>query len=355
MRSGLRMGVAFVLGMVVVSRVGAVEPVKPVAVKDDEKAAQIAKETDDQKKLRADLAELTKKGEKLYFASTVDGKLRVYGMGLDGTKMECLTPAPTDSADKPHVSPDGKKLVINVTVSKEDGAKLPQDASFKRGGQTAIATLDLATKKITPVVLGDNAYWHPNGKTICYNTDGANRKIGIFNLEKNEEKVVNGMPGSVMFPNFSPDGKWLLGGGYPFSLVAINADGTAPAEGAAVKKLSMSGCNNEISKDGKSFVYVIDTFGECGGWLYRAEFDPTTAMKAEKLPLGWPEQSVNYYPDLSPDGKYMVYSHAEMKQGVESWKISADQEIYITTYPDCKTTVRVTWNRANNVHPVWVK
>ncbi|MCX7805627.1 MAG: hypothetical protein N3A38_10615 [Planctomycetota bacterium] len=333
-------------------------PPRPAPLTPDEIKAELAKETPEQKALRAELAELARRGEKIYFASTLDGTSRVYVMAPDGSGLECLTPPPATFADKPHVSPDGRKLVVNYGLSKEEAARLPVDPTFKRPpGNSVLAIVDIATRKVEPLCLGDNGYWSPDGKKICYNTDGRQRKIGIFDVEKKTERIVNhpGIPDSVMFPNFSPDGRWLLIGGYPFSLAELNPEGTGLAGNGRIARLNGigGGCNNEFSKDGKLFVYVIDTYGDAGGWICWAEFNPGGNMVGKKLPLGWPDQSVNYYPDLSPDGKYMVYSHAEMKSGVQSWTIKTDQELYVTRFPDCKATVRLTWNRARNMHPVW--
>ena len=35
--------------------------------------------------------------------------------------------------------------------------------------------------------------------------------------------------------------------------------------------------------------------------------------------------------------------------------LKSKQELYVTTFPDCKTTVRVTWNGAGNQNPHWVE
>ena len=87
------------------------ESPKPAAVPEEEKAKLLAAETAEQKALRAELAELAKAGQKIYFSSTQDSTFRVYAMAPDGSGQECLTPAPAAGADKPHVSPDGKRFL----------------------------------------------------------------------------------------------------------------------------------------------------------------------------------------------------------------------------------------------------
>ncbi|MBA4389156.1 MAG: hypothetical protein C0404_14380, partial [Verrucomicrobia bacterium] len=219
----LACGLASAMSLVTVL---AVEPVaKPVAVSDGERIKLMAAETPEQKQLRVELADLAKKGGKIYFGSNMDGAGRIYGIGPDGSGLECMTP--TMEASQAHASADGKKLVFDTSAksfSKEEIEKLPVDPVLKRNSASVVlGVLDIGTKKIVPVAFGDNGQWHPDGKKICYNTEGAKRKIGIVDLENKVEKIIGSpeVPANCMFPKFSPDGKWLLIGGYPFTLVEL--------------------------------------------------------------------------------------------------------------------------------------
>jgi hypothetical protein len=330
---------------------------KPKPLTKEEKAKLIATEAEDQKKLRAELAGLVKKGQKIYFMSDTDGTRRVYVMAPDGSGTTCLTPD-LPYADKPHVSPDGKRVVVNMKAPVAEVKKLPRSKSLKRRIKpdknkmaVCLGILDPAAKKAVPVAIGDNGHWSPDGKRICYNTSGKPRKIGIFDIEKKEETIIMKAPKSAMFPNFTPNGKFIIIGGYPFTIAAAKDDGSW-----SVGKLGIgSGCNNEVAKDGTRLVWVIDTYGDTGGWLCSALFDQETgkAGKGGRLPLPWGKASVNYYPDLSPCGRYLVYAHGEKLKGKKSYASRPDLELYVTRFPECRPTVRITWNRASNFHTCW--
>ncbi len=336
---------------------GTVAAENPKSLTDDEKAKLIAAETEDQKKLRGELAELAGKGQKIYFMSDMDGARRVYAMAPDGSNVTCLTPD-VPFADKPHVSPDGARVVINMKAPHAEVVKLPQSDSLKRHVKPdkdkmagCLGVLDPATKKAVPVAIGDNGHWSPDGRKICYNTSTKPRKIGILDVEKKEETIIMNAPKTAMFPNFTPNGKHVIIGGYPFTIAALKDDGTFTVGNLGIG----SGCNNEVSKDGTQLVWVIDTYGDMGGWLCSASFDEQTgkAGKGEKLLLPWDKGSVNYYPDFSPCGKYLVYAHGEQVKGKKSYASRPDLELYVTRFPKCDVTVRITWNRAANFHTCW--
>lgn len=341
--------------LVVCAGMASAESPKPLA--DDEKTKLIAAESEDQKALRAELAELAKKGQKIYFMSDMDGARRVYVTAPDGSGTTCLTPD-IPFADKPHVSPDGTRVVINMKAPFAEVKDLPQSDSLKRHIKPdkdkmagCLGILDPATKKVVPVAIGDNGHWSPDGKRICCNTSTKPRKIGILDVEKKAETIIANAPPTAMFPNFTPNGKFIIIGGYPFTIAALKDDGTF-----TVGKLGIgSGCNNEVSKDGTQLVWVIDTYGDTGGWLCSAPFDQETGKpeKGGKLPLGWDQGSVNYYPDFSPCGKYLVYAHGEKLQGKKSYASRPDLELYVTRFSKCDATVRITWNRAANFHTCW--
>jgi hypothetical protein len=348
---------AILVGVVVAATSACGDAGKPVPLTEEEKAKLIAAETEDQKKLREDLAGLAAKGQKIYFMSNKGTGARVYRMAPDGSGVTCLTPD-LPFADKPHASPDGTRVVINMTAPYEEVKKLPRSDALKRRIKSdkdkmarCLGILDPETKKAVPVVIGDNGHWSPDGKKICYNTCDRPRKIGIFDLEKKEETIITKVPKTAMFPNFTPNGKFVIIGGYPFTFATLNADGSAK-----VGKLAIgSGCNNEVSRDGTRLVWVIDTYGGAAGWLCSATFDQETGTpgKGEKLPLGWDKKSVNYYPDFSPCGTYLVYAHGEPVKGRKSYQMRPDLELYVTRFPKCDVTVRITWSRAAHFHSTW--
>jgi Tol biopolymer transport system component len=70
--------------------------------------------------------------------------------------------------------------------------------------------------------------------------------------------------------------------------------------------------------------------------------------------LGWPKGTTNYEPDFSPDTRYLVYTHYEVKDTPENrskagrspyWYACRQQaELYVCRWPADGVNVRITWN-----------
>lgn len=335
--------------------------ITPVAA--EEKAIVIAAESEEQKALRAELAKLAAQGQKIYYNANSDGVQRIYEMKCDGSEVKCLTSPPGPGGEHPQVTPDGSRVVYSAPVKKDDASRFPPagDGETKRLETTRQGVFILDLKKEgsvpEPVAIGCEPRWSPDARrlTYLYKFGGRKRGVAIFDLEKKQEhpvKVPGISPGC--YPAFIPDGSALFICGKKGALFDLDAERLGPAKPVKTRKRAFSqGCNLEFSRDGKLITWVVDTAGDMGGWLKYASFDPENKVKVESLPLGWDKKSVNYFPDFSPCGKYLVYAHADQQKGVKSWLLETNQELYVTTFPDCKVTVRVTWNGGANQHPQW--
>jgi Tol biopolymer transport system component len=335
------------------------EPPKIAPATEEEKKAELDKETPEQKALRGELEALAKAGQRIAFNANGDGAGRIYIVKADGSELKCLTPDAAGGS-YPHISPDGRKVAFVRKASKEELAKLPCDPKFPlsdakradaREGGTAVCLLDIESGKEEPAAAGTLAHWSADGKKLAYTVQyGQNRgewRTAILEVEAKKERILASPPVSkvVFFPCFTPE-----------TCVDLNADGTDLAEPAKAGRLGVKpdgGCNLEVSKDGKWVCWVIDTYGEAGGWLYYGAFANGKASDCRKLELGWKDDSVNYYPDFSPDTRYLVYSHADQQKGAKSYHLLSHQDLYVTRFPDCKATVRVTWTNAACQHPHW--
>jgi hypothetical protein len=156
-------------------------------------------------------------------------------------------------------------------------------------------------------------------------------------------------------PAFSPDGKWLLTSNGPVLCWPLDESQTGLApEPKIYRPVSGHVCNTEFGPKTGFITWVIDTHKCMGSWLVYVKFDPSAKPgRAQKMKLGWAPKSVNYFPDFSPCGKYMVYVHADAQEGVKSWKLKTKQELYVCRFPPDGVNVRITWNGAANQHPHW--
>jgi Tol biopolymer transport system component len=340
----------------------------------EEVKAELAKETPEQKALRAELEVLSKAGQQIVF----NGPGGICIVKPDGSDMKSIAITPAVSPAYPHMSPDGTKVVYFRFGSggwgkpeKDDVlTKLPADPRFPhtnpnrlraREGGSVVCVVDAKGGEETVLASGWLPHWSPDGKKIVYTVPFGNQrtmwKPAILEVATRKETVLDRVQQVTMFACFTPDGKQLLFSNCGAAQCAnLNAEGTGPAEPLKMTKLGVSpdgGCNLEVSKDGKWVCWVVDTYGEAGGWLHYAAFADGKASNSRKLELGWKDNSVNYYPDFSPDSKYLVYSHAENQPGVASYSIQSRQDLYVTRFPDCKATVRITWTNAAAAHPHW--
>ncbi len=338
-------------------------PIMPVPPA--EKARILAAETPEQKELRAQL----EGAGRILFNTNIAGSQDIYIMNADGSNVKRLTHHPAQEY-YPHLSPDGKRITFtsDQPVAREVLASLPCDPKYPisdwRKRQLPkdlvwIMNSDGSGKK--PLVMGDMAHWSPDGKFIAYRITLKPRKykLAILDLEKNTETVISHPNLKAMgMPCFSPNGKSLIiSNSSQGQTIELNDDRTGIKEGSSIINV-MSGhpCNAEISPDANWASYVIDTHGQLGSWLCYVALTPDERRrrKTQKFKLGWTPRSVNYFPDFSPDGKYFAYVHGETQEGVKSWLLRNRQEIYVTRFPNCETTVRLTWNGGANQHPHWV-
>jgi hypothetical protein len=334
----------------------------PVSVEDRKKAMDA--ETPEQKKLREEIKAL---GGKVYFCSL--GK--IWMVGLDGSGEKMLVEMKEGMLNYPHVSPDGKRLIFEQWGNKSFKpdqflVKKLDEGSFKADMRNLgdrvcwIANADGSD----PKMLGQlwEPHWMPSGKGVVGNLNAKGKRfrpIAMFDVEKLEEHVLSpadwASKGSCGFVACTPDGKWALSTNQSPIAIPLNDTGTGMADGGALAKFANgpTGCNTDVSRDGKWVTWTIDTQGEAGGWICYAPLQLPAAGKGEKARLGWQEASVNYDSDFSPDGKYLVYMHGEIVPGKASYS-GVPSEIYVTRFPPDGVNVRVTWLGGNARHPHWV-
>jgi TolB protein len=184
-------------------------------------------------------------GKKIVFISMLSGKEQLFTMDADGKNIAQLTRDDADHED-PAWSPDGKKIAFvlitkertSIAVMNADGSNVDvltpkehntihpnwsadskqviyctnDDLAPPKKNEAQINVVDLATKKITPLITGGiNTYgsWSPDMKYITFRKiigDG-NSEVFIANADGLNPRNLTNNPFFDGWPAWSPDGR----------------------------------------------------------------------------------------------------------------------------------------------------
>jgi TolB protein len=184
-------------------------------------------------------------GKKLVFISMISGKEQLFTMDTDGSHIVQLTHDNADHED-PAWSPDGTRIAFvlitkdrhSIAVMRSDGSNVKvltppeqntihpnwsadskrviyctnDDLQPPKKNAAEINAVDLATKKVTPLITGGiNTYgsWSPDGSKIAFasNRRGHGYQIFIMDADGANPRLVANTEGRGTAPRWSPDGK----------------------------------------------------------------------------------------------------------------------------------------------------
>jgi Tol biopolymer transport system component len=154
------------------------------APSEEEKKKLLDAETPEQKKLRAELAEMAKVGvQKVYYNSSFEGKSRLYAVNPDGSGSARIAPQGNILKDDeevayPHLSPDGKRLAFQTPGhkwTKEELAAVVRDAQASEARSRAPAPHGIwimGPDGSDPhlVAMGLLPHWSADGRYLAYAT-----------------------------------------------------------------------------------------------------------------------------------------------------------------------------------------
>ena len=310
---------------------------------------------DEQKALNALKGKL--EGAIVWATSRANSHHDIWIMNADGTNPRALTQG--DNVDWfPRISPDGSTVLFN----RSKGGWVPEnDANYPE--KWDLWMVDISGENARKVV--DNATWgtwRPDGKSIVFSRAG---KVFTMDLASKAEKMI--LNGEAAFkksgvilqePNMSPDGKHL----------AITLRGSMRETGVwDLSKNSWTksgdGCQIDWNFDG-SKLYRVNPTGN-GGTAAPSEilwFSAKDGKQIEKVGFfGIPKnvklmdlpgrRSHEYFPRLSPDGKWLVWGATDKGHDHDMF----DYELYIWKIGEpVETATRITYHTGNDRWPdIW--
>lgn len=253
-------------------------------------------------------------GKKLVFISMLSGKEQLFTMDADGKNIAQLTRDDADHED-PAWSPDGKKIAFvlitkertTIAVMNADGTNVDlltpkehntihpnwsadsnrvmyctnDDLAPPKKNEAQINVVDLATKKITPLISGGiNTYgsWSPDMKQIAFRKiiGEENSEVFVANADGSNPRNLSNNPFFDGWPAWSPDGRKIAFAsnrrGHGYQIFVMDADG---AKVRLIANTEGRGTAPRWSPDGKMIYFtncVEKDYGtDCEILMVRAE------------------------------------------------------------------------------------
>lgn len=264
----------------------------------------------------------------IVWSSNRGGNHDIWRMDLPGGKIRALTKHP-HTESYPRISPDGSKIVFCRTkipwASQRD--PLPWDV--------VIADAE-SGKDITVIPDGNTPTWAPDGKSVYFQRRA--RQFVRHDLESGSETMLFEGMAHLQTPDYNEDKKQLAvtlrGKQRNMVLLEDGKEQTTIGSGR--------GCQLAWSS-GHKFLYYVDHGGQMKNAIFKQERGKSSLWL--DLPLPW---SHEYFPKLSPDGKYMVLGAC--KEGHEH--DTADYEIFLwPVNQPADASIRITHHTGNDCWP----
>jgi TolB protein len=338
-------------------------------------------------------------GKTIAFASFRDKDLDIYIMSADGAGQKRLTTTKGDDGH-PHWSPDGSRIIFNSARTSDTAAKKNIDEIFsmKPDGSDVKQMTDLKSvstyasispdgKKVvfrgstsTPAFAWDMTsnpnslnseifvmdidgtnvvnisnsasfdgwpMWSPDSQKVVFASNRSGKpnsgQLYVCNIDGSELQQLTDLPGAVVQPSWSSDGKYLYGYqewetpdeeyGYVVE-IPVSRDKTKVLTGPSRAATSVIDSYPNVSPDGKTIVFQSDRTGNTE--IYSVDANGKNLKQLTNT------TGPNYGPVWSPIGNLIAFASERDK----------DSEIY-TMKPDGSAQTRLTNIPGDDSHPHW--
>ena len=163
-------------------------------------------------------------GTRIAFVRIAGGHTRIAVMRTDGSNVELITPLEQNTIH-PNWSSDSKQIIYCTN----------DDLQPPKKNTAEIYSIDLATKKMTPLITGGiNTYgsWSPDMRQILFRkiVGEENSDVFLANSDGSDPRNLTNNPFFDGWPAWSPDGKQIAFAsnrrGHGYQIFVMNADGT---------------------------------------------------------------------------------------------------------------------------------
>lgn len=238
----------------------------------------------------------------------------LFQIDADGSNLINLTNTPHLDEMYAHASPDGTKICF---VADEGTGR-------RRLRNVYYMNID-GTDRVKIASNARQPCWSPDGRTIAYlrgeydrysTREYATAELFFYDLQSRRTTPhMNKTLHHIYAINWSPDGRWFLGAvhggmGYSDTILAFEVDGMRVFD---LARWGVKGCRPDVSLDGMKM-----TWGETDWDLCLADLDLTGRSprvdNVQKI-VGCRRAEKVYHVDLSPDRRYVVFSHGPWAGG----------------------------------------
>jgi uncharacterized protein (TIRG00374 family) len=287
------------------------------------------KPTADEQRARKNIA--VELDRKVLFDSNRSGSFGIYIMNPDSSGIRKVVDTKQHEI-YPSASPDGE------WIAYASASKLAQRAS----SDVWIVRID-GTDARKVAENGTFPSWSSDGKKIYFERE---RKwlMAVDTIEgETEELLPKKAPETAKWqlvkPHVSPDGKW--------AAFISDREGRwntwiANLENGETRHVG-PGCEPTWSPDGRSLIWI--TSGSYGTCIKKYELDSGRTTLVQDTPQPRPTE---YYPSISPDGKYVLYSASPVHSAGQN--DTANYQLFIKSLDD-RPAVRLTFDPYTNRWP----
>ena len=267
-------------------------------------------------------------GGELLFFSDREGPTRLFVLNLTSGATRRVGSAGDWADEEGRWSPDGKRIAFASTRGQKGNFDIfVMDAD----GANVIRLTDHPAAEQGPV-------WAHDAKSLFFTgeRDGRGEIYRVWLADKRVERITSGLDRAIM-PATSPDGRYLAYAaqlliGFQIHLLDFTTGKT--------QRITAGGgsCRPSFSPDSKELAFVriaqepsrIEAVRENGGRIL---------LEDKKL---W-----SYYPDYSPDGRFLAFSVSPEHHEGEDW------DLVVMDLQKPGTFTRVTSGRGNDRVPDW--